>query len=177
MSSKPTLTDEQLVRKLLKSQWNWEILLRRPLSHQKHSPGNFSGRPVLLLGTCLPAVKVFVCRTQNACTTLQRAGQQQYTRGQAHPGSISQQHLPQAGVWVSYSSAAVALPGNSWPSVTFTFLKRRNDQRRWQETIPRRPGPFHHPLLISGGAAPLYSSHFPHKKIKQVAQMGRKYKR
>jgi len=28
---------------------------------------------------------------------------------------------------VSCSSAAVALPGNSWPSVAFKFLKRGND--------------------------------------------------
>ena len=101
--------------------------MRRPLSHQKHTPGNFSGRPVLLLGTHLPAVKVFVCRTQNPCTPYREQGSSNTLGARPHPGAISQQHLPSAGVSVSHSSAAVAPPGNSWPSGAFKFLKRGND--------------------------------------------------
>lgn len=86
----PLLQMNNSRRKLLKSQWHWEILLRWPLSHQKHAPGNFSGRPVLLLGTCLPAVKVFVCRTQNPCTPSREQGSSNTLGARPRPGAISQ---------------------------------------------------------------------------------------
>ena len=102
------------------------LLLRWPLSHQKHTQGNLSSCTVLLLGNVSACYEgLHIGLRISAHSTESRAAA--ICRGPGPPQVPSLSSIcPRVEPYMGYSSAAVVLPGNSWPSVAFKFLKKGN---------------------------------------------------
>ena len=105
---------------------------------------------VLLLRTCLPAVKVFVCRTQNACTPYREQGSSNTLGARPTQAPSLSSICPRLGsgwaiqvlLWLFQGTL-----GHQWP----LHSSREEMTNGGGKDNTEEARTFHHPLLISGG--------------------------